>query len=107
LRFDEQAHYHDLSERPFFPRLCNYLASGPVICMVWEGTDVVKQGRSMIGETSPLNSKPGTIRGDLAITVENNVVHGSDTVANANAEIKLWFGADVTPWKKCDVEWVY
>jgi nucleoside-diphosphate kinase len=61
----------------------------------------------MIGATSPMASAPGTIRGDLAITVENNVVHGSDSVENASQEILLWFGKSVTSWKKCDAEWVY
>jgi nucleoside-diphosphate kinase len=103
-----RAHYHDLAERPFYPRLCSYLASGPVIAMVWEGEDIVKQGRAMIGKTSPLASSPGTIRGDLAIVVENNVIHGSDTVENAEAEINLWFGKQgVTSWAQCTESWVY
>lgn len=103
-----EAHYHDLKERPFFPRLTTYLSSSPVVAMVWEGEDIVRQGRVMIGQTKPLESPPGTIRGDLAIVVENNVIHGSDTVENAQAEIKLWFGKDgVSDWDNCKEGWVY
>lgn len=72
-----EAHYHDLKERPFFPRLTNYLSSAPVVAMVWEGEDIVKQGRNMIGATSPLASAAGTIRGDLSIVVENKCVSAS------------------------------
>lgn len=103
-----EAHYHDLASRPFFPRLTNYLSSAPVVAMVWEGEDIVKQGRAMIGATSPLASAPGTIRGDLSIVVENNIIHGSDTVENAAAEIKLWFGkGGITDWDKCTDKWTY
>lgn len=69
-----ERHYHDLSSRPFFPTLTKFLSSGPVICMVWQGEDVVKQGRAMIGATNPLNSAPGTIRGDLSIVTGMNIV---------------------------------
>merc|ERR1712058_148035 len=84
-------HYADLSARPFFPGLVSYMASGPVVAMVWEGENVVKTGRVMLGETNPRDSKPGTIRGDLCITVGRNIIHGSDSVESANHEIGLWF----------------
>ncbi|MFX5119296.1 nucleoside-diphosphate kinase, partial [Acinetobacter baumannii] len=84
-------HYHDLSSKPFFGGLCDYICSGPVVAMVWEGRNVVSVGRAMIGATRPHESAPGTIRGDLAIEVGRNVIHGSDSVENAKAEIALWF----------------
>ena len=59
--------------------------------MVWEGKNVVKQGRQMLGETDPLKSKPGSIRGDFSIDMGRNIIHGSDSVDSANAEIALWF----------------
>ena len=62
-----QAHYKDLSNKPFFPSLCKFFSSGPIICMCWEGKDIIKQGRQMLGETQPLASKPGSIRGDYSI----------------------------------------
>lgn len=60
-------HYADLAARPFFPGLIEYMKSGPVVPMVWEGLNVVKTGRVMLGETNPADSKPGSIRGDLCI----------------------------------------
>ncbi|MED6253006.1 Nucleoside diphosphate kinase B [Ataeniobius toweri] len=65
-------HYMDLKDRPFFPSLVNYMSSGPVVAMVWEGKGVVKTGRVMLGETNPADSKPGTIRGDFCIDVSNS-----------------------------------
>jgi len=62
-------HYADLAGRPFYAGLCKYMSSGPVVPMVWEGLNVVKTGRIMLGETNPQDSKPGTIRGDFSIQV--------------------------------------
>uniref|UniRef100_A0A8B9KGI5 nucleoside-diphosphate kinase n=1 Tax=Astyanax mexicanus TaxID=7994 RepID=A0A8B9KGI5_ASTMX len=62
-------HYIDLKDRPFYPGLVKYMSSGPVLAMVWEGANVVKTGRVMLGETNPADSKPGTIRGDLCIDI--------------------------------------
>jgi len=84
-------HYADLKPRPFFPGLIKHISSGPVVAMVWEGKNVVKQGRQMLGETDPLKSKPGSIRGDFSIDMGRNIIHGSDSVESANAEIALWF----------------
>lgn len=64
-----EQHYADLSERPFFAGLVEYITSGPVVAMVWEGKNVVSVGRLMIGATNPATSAPGTIRGDLAVEV--------------------------------------
>merc|ERR1712133_104707 len=84
-------HYGDLKDKPFFPSLVTHIGSGPVVPMVWEGKDVVKQGRAMLGETDPLKSKPGSIRGDFSIDMGRNIVHGSDSVESALKEINLWF----------------
>ena len=67
------------------------MASGPVVPMVWEGLNVVKTGRVMLGETNPAASAPGTIRGDFCIQVGRNICHGSDAVESAKKEIALWF----------------
>jgi nucleoside-diphosphate kinase len=64
-----EEHYRDLASKPFFPKLMTYMTSGPVVAMVWEGKDVVATGRRMLGATNPLESAPGTIRGDFAIDV--------------------------------------
>merc|ERR1712217_11316 len=68
-------HYADLSSKVFFPGLVKYMGSGPVVPMVWEGKDVVKQGRRMLGETNPLASSAGSIRGDYCIDVGRNIIH--------------------------------
>merc|ERR1711980_67537 len=101
-------HYADLSERKFFPGLVKYMASGPVVCMVWEGLNMVKTGRVMLGETNPADSKPGTIRGDFCIDVGWNIIHGSDSVESANKEISLWFTPDeLVSYTSCASEWIY
>jgi len=101
-------HYEDLSDRPFFPKLIKYMSSGPVVPMVWEGADVVKQGRSMLGATNPLDSKPGTIRGDFCIQVGRNICHGSDSVDSANKEIALWFPPnELMEYQSCQHDWLY
>ena len=83
--------YKDLVNLPFFPKLLEYMTSGPVVAMVWQGTDAVAQGRKMLGKTKPLESEPGTIRGDFCIDVGRNIAHGSDSVESAKREIALWF----------------
>jgi len=100
-------HYADLKEKKFFPGLINYMSSGPVCCMVWEGLDAVKTGRKMLGETRPLDSAPGTIRGDFCLDVGRNICHGSDSVESAQKEIALWFGEDLNKWDHHSAAWVY
>ncbi|KXZ51664.1 hypothetical protein GPECTOR_11g117 [Gonium pectorale] len=102
-----EKHYEDLSSKPFFPALVDYIISGPVVAMVWEGKGVVATGRKMIGATNPLASEPGTIRGDFAIEVGRNVIHGSDSVESAQREIALWFPEGVTEWTQVAKPWIY
>ncbi|GMF28521.1 unnamed protein product [Phytophthora lilii] len=84
-------HYADLSERPFFPGLVKYFTSGPIVCMVWEGTDVILTGRKILGATNPNQAAPGTLRGDNCISTGRNLVHGSDGPDSAKHEITMWF----------------
>lgn len=103
-----QKHYHDLKERPFFNGLCDFLSSGPVIAMVWEGEGVIKYGRKLIGATDPQKSEPGTIRGDLAVVVGRNIIHGSDGPETAKDEISLWFKPDeLVSYASNAEKWVY
>jgi nucleoside-diphosphate kinase len=102
-----EKHYSDLSSKPFFAGLVSYASSGPVVAMVWEGHNVVLTGRKMLGATRPDDSAPGTIRGDFAIDVGRNVIHGSDSVESANKEIALWFGSSVVNWAHHSNSWVY
>lgn len=84
-----------------------YVTSGPVVAMVWEGKGVVLTGRKIIGATNPAESAPGTIRGDFAITVGRNVIHGSDSVESAHKEIALWFPDGVVHWQSSLHPWIY
>ncbi|CCW60349.1 unnamed protein product [Phytomonas sp. EM1] len=89
----EQArgHYIDLASKSFYGSLVEYFSSGPIVAMVWEGKNVVKTGRVILGATNPADALPGTIRGDLAVDVGRNVCHGSDSVETAKREISFWF----------------
>ncbi|KAH8434593.1 nucleoside-diphosphate kinase [Aspergillus melleus] len=103
-----EQHYADLSSKPFFPGLVSYMLSGPIVAMVWEGKDVVKTGRTILGATNPLASAPGTIRGDYAIDVGRNVCHGSDSVESAQKEIALWFKKEeLQSYKQSQFDWIY
>uniref|UniRef100_A0A674MGD3 Nucleoside diphosphate kinase B n=1 Tax=Takifugu rubripes TaxID=31033 RepID=A0A674MGD3_TAKRU len=101
-------HYLDLKDKPFYEGLCKYMSSGPVLAMVWEGQNIVKLGRMMLGETNPAESRPGSIRGDLCIDIGRNIVHGSDTLENAKAEINLWFKPEeLVSYTSCAQAWLY
>ena len=102
-----EEHYADLSSKGFFAGLIDYMNSGPVCCMVWEGMGAVKTGRVMLGATKPSDSLCGTIRGDFAIDVGRNICHGSDAVESAEKEIALWFPEGVCAWSSHSSPWVY
>ncbi|XP_062874536.1 nucleoside diphosphate kinase 3 [Trichomycterus rosablanca] len=107
---DEQLrdHYRDLREKPFFNGLLKYMNSGPVVAMVWQGMDVVKTSRRMLGETNPADSLPGTIRGDYCVEVGRNVIHGSDSVESAQREISIWFKEhELVCWEESTEHWIY
>ncbi len=87
-----ERHYAEHRDKPFFTSLVDFITSGPVVAMVWEGTQAIKVARATMGSTDPVDAAPGTIRGDLAIELEQNVVHGSDSPQSAAREIGLFFG---------------
>ncbi|ERG66574.1 MULTISPECIES: nucleoside-diphosphate kinase [Exiguobacterium] len=91
-----QSHYAEHKEKPFFGELVEFLTSGPVVAMEWEGENIVAVSRLMIGKTNPLDAQPGTIRGDLASTMSQNVIHGSDSVESAERELSLWFATEAS-----------
>ena len=80
-----------------------------VVSMVWEGKEAVSTGRQMLGATNPLESAPGTIRGDFCLEVGRNICHGSDSVENAEREIGLWFDAEteLLDWSSHSHDWIY
>jgi nucleoside-diphosphate kinase len=90
-----EKHYEVHKERPFYGELVDFIVSGPVVAMVWEGKDVVKLTRTMIGATKPAEALPGTIRGDYTADLQRNLIHGSDSPENAQTEIALWFGNEL------------
>ncbi|WP_409304572.1 nucleoside-diphosphate kinase [Peribacillus sp. SCS-155] len=85
-------HYMEHREKPFFGELVDFITSGPVFAMVWEGENIIEVSRLMIGKTSPSEAMPGTIRGDFASRKEENVIHGSDSLLSAEREIENFFG---------------
>jgi nucleoside-diphosphate kinase len=87
-----QKHYAEHTEKPFFGELVSFITSGPVVAMVVEGPDVVAGMRQLMGATNPLEATPGSIRGDLATLIGENIVHGSDSPESAEREVNLFFG---------------
>jgi nucleoside-diphosphate kinase len=86
-----ETHYAEHKERPFFGELVDFITSAPLVAVVLEGDDVVKASRQLIGATNPLEANTGSIRGDFAIEVGQNLVHGSDSDESAEREIGIWF----------------
>jgi nucleoside-diphosphate kinase len=84
-------HYAIHQGKPFYESLLQFLTSGPTVAMVWEGREAVQVVRTLMGPTDGTKAPPATIRGDFAISIQNNLVHGSDSLENARAEIALWF----------------
>jgi nucleoside-diphosphate kinase len=87
-----ETHYAEHAERPFFGELVDFITGGPLVAMVLEGQDAVRAARQLIGATNPLEAAPGSIRGDFAVEVGQNMVHGSDSAESAEREIGIWFG---------------
>jgi nucleoside-diphosphate kinase len=103
-----EQHYAEHQERPFFKGLVEFITSGPVVAMVWEGEGVVAAARKVIGVTNPLASEPGTIRGDFGISIGRNIIHGSDAVETAQREIALWFkDEELISWQPTLTSWIY
>jgi nucleoside-diphosphate kinase len=86
-----ETHYAEHKERPFFGELVDFITSAPLVAAVLEGDDVVKAARQLIGATNPLEANTGSIRGDFAIEVGQNLVHGSDSDESAEREVGIWF----------------
>lgn len=100
-------HYGEHKGKPFFGGLVDYITSGPIVAAVLEGTRAVEVVRKTMGKTNPADAEPGTIRGDLALEMGRNLIHGSDSKASAKREIALFFGGSggvfkyersVDPW---------
>ena len=90
-RATAELHYEAHKERPFFGELVDFITSGPIVAMALEADGAVQVVRDMMGKTNPLESAPGTIRGDFALVLSENVIHGSDSVASAERELAIYF----------------
>jgi nucleoside-diphosphate kinase len=84
-------HYAEHVEKPFFPDLLSFITRSPVVAMEWSGESAVSAARTMMGPTNPVDAPPGSIRGDLATVLTENIVHGSDSTASAARELSIWF----------------
>lgn len=103
-----EQHYGVHRERPFFAGLVEFITSGPVVAMVWEGDGVIAAARKLIGATNPLTAEPGTIRGDYGVSIGRNIIHGSDAPETAQSEISLWFkDEELVSWQPTIAPWLY
>lgn len=101
-------HYGEHRGKPFYEKLVNFITSGPVLAMVWEGEDAISVVRTLVGKTSPREAGPGTIRGDYGMTTGRNIIHASDSQASADREIGLFFRKeDVQNYTRIDEVWLY
>ena len=100
-------HYGEHAARPFFPGLVDFITSAPGVAMVWEAENAVEVVRKTMGDTSPANSPLGTIRGDLALDIGRNLVHGSDSPESAQREIGLFFSAgEILEYGRSNDDWI-
>jgi nucleoside-diphosphate kinase len=100
-------HYAVHKERPFYGSLVDYITSGPVLAMVWEGHEAIAAARATMGSTNPVAAAPGTIRGDFGMEIGRNLVHGSDSPENAIKEVDLFFKADeLIDWARNSDPWI-
>lgn len=102
-----QRHYAVHEGKPFYDDLVSYIVSGPVVAMAWEGKEAISIARRTMGSTSPVDSAPGTIRGDFGIEIGRNLVHGSDGKETAEYEMGLFFGnEELVTWERDIERWV-
>ncbi|MEZ6140508.1 MAG: nucleoside-diphosphate kinase [Zavarzinella sp.] len=102
-----EKHYSVHKGKPFYDSLLDFLTSGPTVAVVLEGREAVAVCRTLMGSTDGAKSPPGTIRGDFALSVQNNLIHGSDSLENAATEIALWFRPEeLTNYESVDSAWV-
>jgi len=102
-----EQHYAVHKGKPFYEPLLQFLTSGPTVAMVWEGREAVQVARTLMGPTDGTKAPPATIRGDFALSVQNNLIHGSDSPENARAEIVLWFRPEeLMSYEPVDKNWI-
>jgi nucleoside-diphosphate kinase len=101
-------HYAEHEGKPFYPGLIDYITSAPVVAMVWEGPDAIAAVRQTMGATKPTEAAPGSVRHDFGLQVGRNLTHASDSVANGEKEVALWFKpSELVSWKREIDRWVF
>ena len=102
-----EKHYAVHKGKPFYDSLLQFLTAGPTVALVWEGREAVTVARTLMGPTDGTKAPPATIRGDFGISVQNNLIHGSDSPENAAMEISLWFTpAELVAYQPTDASWI-
>ncbi|MBK4203439.1 nucleoside-diphosphate kinase [Bacillus spizizenii] len=103
-----EKHYAEHQGKPFFGELVEFITSGPVFAMVWEGENVIEVTRQLIGKTNPKEALPGTIRGDYGMFVGKNIIHGSDSLESAEREINIFFtNEELVSYQQLMAGWIY
>ncbi|HEY9722941.1 MAG TPA: nucleoside-diphosphate kinase [Oscillatoriaceae cyanobacterium] len=106
-RAQAENHYGEHKGKGFFEGLVNFITSGPIVAMAWEGPNVIATARKMMGATNPANSEPGTIRGDLATDIGRNIIHGSDSPESAQRELGIFFKPEeLIDWQRTNEPWI-
>jgi nucleoside-diphosphate kinase len=102
-----EKHYAVHKGKPFYEALVQFVTSGPTVAMVWEGREAVAVARALMGPTDGSKAPPATIRGDFGLSIQNNLVHGSDSPENARAEIAIWFKPEeLVSYRPTDTDWI-
>lgn len=102
-----EQHYAIHQGKPFYDGLVNYITSGPIVAMAWEGKEAIAVARATVGATNPVAAAPGTIRGDFGVEIGRNLVHGSDSPENGEKEVALFFSpAELVEWSRDVDGWI-
>ncbi|MCA9962073.1 MAG: nucleoside-diphosphate kinase [Anaerolineales bacterium] len=102
-----EQHYGIHKGRPFYDALVDYITSGPIVAMAWEGKEAIAAARATMGATNPVSAAPGTIRGDFGMEIGRNLVHGSDSVENGVKEVSLFFKEEeLVAWDRVTDSWI-
>jgi len=102
-----ERHYGEHQGKPFFNGLVDFITSGPIVAMAWEGKNVIATARAMMGATNPANAASGTVRGDFASDIGRNIIHGSDAPESAERELGIFFKPEeLVSWNRANDTWI-
>ncbi len=102
-----ERHYGEHQGKPFFAGLVDFITSGPIVAMAWEGKNVIATARTMMGATNPANAANGSIRGDFSVDIGRNIIHGSDAPESAERELGIFFKPEeLVSWNRANDTWI-